>query len=240
MYKSTLCSFLLLASVGVGRANADGPTSVSWSMNEITCCTMYADGGAGPDGSIGSSVVVGLPSDASFGYGFLAPAPAYDPSRLVTVPDSPALDPGTARATISVRLNTTGTGEYNVIQKGQAPDTGFYKIQVNGNGARPGIPDCTFGNGRGNQRVLIATTTTVNDGLWHSISCTKDTSATGTLVMTLTVDGAALTKNFTTTPAFALGNTKPLTIGGKSKCNGTTVDCDYFEGLIDSAGVATG
>lgn len=161
----------------------------------------------------------------------------------MTVQDNPVLDTGYARTTITVRLQTTGTGQYNIIQKGQAPNAGFYKMQVNGNGTRPGIPDCTFGSGKGSNHLLIGTTK-VNDGAWHTVSCTKDSSVSGTatdyLVMIITVDGVSLTKSFTSVPTFPLGNSVPLSIGGKSKCNGTTVDCDYFEGLIDSASISLG
>jgi hypothetical protein len=32
-----------------------------------------------------------------------------------------------------------------------------------------------------------------------------------------------------------IANTKPLAIGGKAVCNGTTIQCDYFVGLLDRA-----
>lgn len=245
MRSIVVCSALLLAAAGVERANASATTSVSWSMNELTGPTMYADGGTGPDGTIGTSVVPGVLTDtlASTAYEFPPVSITPDPTRLVTVPDSLALDTGYARTRITVRLNTTGTNQYNIIQKGQAPNAGFYKMQVNGNGARPGIPDCTFGTGKGALHVLVGKTP-VNDGAWHTISCTKDSSVsdstTGYLVMTITVDGVSLTKTFPSVPTFPLGNSVPLSIGGKSKCNGTTVDCDYFEGVIDSASISVG
>lgn len=76
-------SALLLAAATVGPANATIPTSVSWSMNELTGPTMYPDGGAGPDGTIGASVVPGAPTDTvgSTAYEFPPVTITPDPTR---------------------------------------------------------------------------------------------------------------------------------------------------------------
>ena len=51
--------------------------------------------------------------------------------------------------------------------------------------------------------------------------------------MTIIVDGGT-----PRTVAHATGNianNQPLAIGGKAACNGTTIQCDYYVGLLDRA-----
>lgn len=224
-----------------GATPATAGTIVTWSMNERGGSTMTSVG-HGPNGHIGAGVRLGSPGAAGTAYTFAAPAPQsrVQAGRLVTVSNSSGgryLNPGAARITVSVSVRTGGSGEYNVIQKGQARTRGgFYKMEVNSNGSRPGRPSCTFGTG--SRGYSASTTTRVNDGRWHRVACTKAASR-GMVAVTLTVDGVAKRRAFHAAN-FAISNTMPLSIGGKVSCNAGRVDCDYFEGSLDQASVRIG
>lgn len=207
--------------------------SVTWNMNETGGRVMHA-AGAGPDGTIGAHVQVGVSTGAGRGYRFPAPAPTrQDPARLVTVTDNAAaagfLDPHGAPITITVRLKP-GSGQYNVLQKGQATTAGgYYKMEVNGAGRTPGIPDCNFGDGA--HSAQVAWPSRIDNGSFHTVVCSK----TATRVSIRVDGGKAVSK------AAAIGsisNTYALSIGGKVSCNGGTVDCDYLEATVDRAAVS--
>lgn len=235
-------TFLSTTALTLGSATpAAAGSMVTWSMNERGGSTMVSSG-AGPNGHIGAGVRLGASGAAGTAYTFASPAPQsrVQGDRLVTVSNASGgryLNPGAARITVAVSVRTGGSGEYNVMQKGQArTHGGFYKMEINGNGSRPGRPACTFGTGR--RGYSVSTTTRVNDGRWHRIACTKAASG-GRVVVTLTVDGVAKRRVFHAA-TFAISNTLPLSIGGKSSCNASQVDCDYFEGSLDQASVRIG
>ncbi len=233
---------LAAAALALAAATpAAAGSTVTWSMNERSGSRM-ASTGHGPNGHIGAAVRLGSPGAAGTAYTFAAPAPQsrVQAGRLVTVSNSSGgryLNPGTARITVAISVRTSGSGEYNVIQKGQARTRGgFYKMEINSNGGRPGRPACTFGTG--SRGYSVSTTTRVNDGRWHRVSCTKAASG-GTVIVKLTVDGVAKRRAFHAAN-FAISNTMPLSIGGKTSCNAGRVDCDYFEGSLDRASVSIG
>lgn len=223
-------------------ASAAPATGVQWAMDERSGRTMAAAGGQGPNGTVGTGVMIGTPGLAATGYTFPSPAPQGSrPDRLVTVSDSVGgrhLNPGAARITLVASVNTRGSGEYNVMQKGQARTAGgFYKIEINSNGSHPGRVSCTFGTG--SRSFAVAAPTPVNDGRWHRLTCIKAASAAGTVSVSVTVDGKPTTRSFPDS-SFAIDNAFPLTIGGKYACNGESVECDYFEGSLDQTGVTVG
>lgn len=238
---SALALAAVLPLAGVKPASAG--TAVSWSMDERSGSTMAAVGGHGPNGRVGSSVVMGTPGAVATSYAFPTPAQTGTarPDRLVTVPNSVGgryLNPGTARITVAISVTTRGTGEYNLIQKGQARTRGgYYKIEVNSDGRRPGEPRCTFRSG--SRSFTVTSTARVNDGRWHRIACTRAPATGGTVRVTLAVDGAVWNRTYSGSTG-SISNTMPLSIGGKYACNGTSVECDYFEGALDQPSVTVG
>lgn len=232
-----LTAAALLAVAGALPAQA-ATNQVTWGMNESAgAMVMHAAGGVGPNGNIGTHVVTGQPTPTSKGYLFPSPTPGTaDPQRLVTVPDSaatsPFLDPGSSPITFTVVLKpASASGQYNVLQKGQAgAGNSYYKLEINSAGTTPGQPACAFTDGttlgKATWRTPISTTA------FHSIVCTKTATA-----VSISVDGQS------TSTAVAVGNISNadnLSIGGKSKCNPPTVDCDYFAGVIDKTSISIG
>lgn len=236
------CVAGLTTALSLATASQAGAASaVSWSMDERSGSAMVAAGGRGPNGVIGSNVRLGVAAMYGTGYSFPAPAPnrSARPARLVTVSNGIGgayLNPGSARITASVSLRTRGTGEYNLMQKGQSGNPGgFYKIEVNNNGRHPGRLSCTFGTR--SRSFAVAYPTLVNDGRWHRVACTKSRTASGRLAIGVTVDRISRTGYFGAA-SFSISNAEPLSIGGKHSCDGRSVECDYFEGSLDQASVS--
>ncbi|MGH2597702.1 MAG: LamG-like jellyroll fold domain-containing protein [Actinomycetota bacterium] len=198
-----------------------------WQMNEPTGATVIVDGsGHGLSGTIGSAVVTGWVVDGATGYHWpftLQNQPPPKPERLVQVP-SDALNPGTHDYAVTVRFRTTHSGG-NIIQKGQAGSpTGYFKWQD-----PKGRLSCLFRglvNGSLVGTSVNSGTLLMNDGVWHTVTCTRTTNA-----ITMVIDGTTTrTKSGATG---SISNRVPLTIGGKLNCDQVSVTCDYFSGDID-------
>jgi hypothetical protein len=191
-------------------------------MNEPPGSTAMLDSsGSNLSGTIGSAVQTGVVLSGATGYRWSGQNKAgYHPERLVTVQSS-LLNPGTGPFAVTIRLNT-GAGDQNILQKGQSTTTGgMFKIDM-----LKGYVYCTFKGSSG--RAAVGSSQTVWDHVWHTIRCERQ--ATG---VTITVDGGT-----PRTVAHATGNisnNQPLAIGGKAVCDGTTIQCDYYVGLLDRA-----
>lgn len=171
------------------------------------------------DGKIGSAVVTGVVTDGATGYRWKGQnRDGYRPERLVTVQSS-RLDPGTNDFAVIVRL-MTGAGDQNIVQKGQARTSGgMFKIDM-----VKGHVICMYRGSEG--RSAVRSPQTVWDHVWHRIRCERR----GTRVL-LTIDGGTPRVNSGATGRIA--NSWPLSIGGKWRCNGARVQCDYFVGRLD-------
>ncbi len=197
-------------------------TLALWNMNETSGTTLVDSSGHGINGTIGSEVVK---NGAVHTFNFLKPnTPPAHPGHIDTVTSS-QLNPGTRDFSVTIRLKWTNSFG-NIIQKGQSGTTGgYFKWQAPG-----GKVQCLFRGSSGNAGV--GSPTTLNNGQWHVINCTR----TATQV-TMTVDGAlvATLKHATGT----ISNTKVLSIAGKSTCDQITVTCDYWVGQIDYVQIQT-
>jgi hypothetical protein len=219
-----LIAGLLVTSASAGIDSAFGATTTvaDWEMNEPAGSrTMHDSSGSNLSGTIGSAVQTGVVISGAKGYRWSGSnTSGYHPERLVTVQSS-LLNPGTGAFAVTVRLNT-GAGDQNILQKGQSTTTGgMYKIDM-----LKGFVYCTFKGSSG--QAAVGSRQTVWNHVWHTIRCER--RSTG---VTITVDGGT-----PRTVAHATGNianTKPLAIGGKAACNGTTIQCDYYVGLLDRA-----
>jgi hypothetical protein len=198
-----------------------------WEMNEPSGATVAHDSGPNAiDGAVGSVIQTGLTDGTNtfFRYPYSPPnkTPADTP-RLITV-DSAALNPGTRDFSISFTYRTTHNFG-NIVQKGQhgAPG-GYFKIEQ-----PKGHLSCLFRGVLPNGQlsgVLVNSGSLLDDGLWHSIVCTRTANE-----VTMTVDGTDTQR--TAGQSGNISNTVPMTIGGKTNCDQVTITCDFFSGDID-------
>jgi hypothetical protein len=116
----------------------------------------------------------------------------------------------------------TGAGDQNIIQKGQSNTPGgMWKIDM-----VRGRVVCMYKGADG--RAAVRSAQTLWDNSWHVVRCAR--RATG---VTLTVDNGTPRTNAGKTGNIA--NTWELAIGGKSRCDPPTIQCDYYVGRLDYA-----
>lgn len=208
-------------------AAATGPVLVAdWEMNEAPGSTTMVDStGNGHNGAISPDAAsAGLTLTGST-YSWSLRCPACPPAalpRVVQVPDSAALDipDPSVTQTIEFRFKTP-KGYGNIMQKGQALDTGGQIKIENPNG----LTQCVY-IGANRSYVAVPSPIKLNDNQWHVFKCVH----TATQIQTW-VDGVEVAfKNFVTGP---IDNTQPFVIGGKTRCDQVKVTCDYYTGEID-------
>ena len=96
-----------------------------------------------------------------------------NPNRLVTWNDDTRLDPGTSPYAVTIRIKT-GAVDPNIIQKGQANQTGgYWKLAL-----KKGWPRCHFRDAAGNTKAIGFVNeprpeTKVADGQWHTLRCER-------------------------------------------------------------------
>jgi hypothetical protein len=209
-------------------------TVADWEMNEGPGATTMVDSsGGGINGSIGDHVTTGYTYAGATGYhwSYVKPnQPPADPERLVTVSDG-RLNPGSSVYSVTVRFRTT-VNFGNIIQKGQSGTAGgYWKWQI-----PSGKLSCLFRgvvNGSTVSKSVNSGTNLLNDGAWHTVTCTRTTTG-----VTMTIDGS-ITRRATGWSG-TISNTKPLAIGGKLNCDQSTITCDYFVGDVDYVKITTG
>lgn len=202
-----------------------------WQLNEESGPVMVDASGNGLDGSIGSDVLVHQATPSGYGYRFLGDGRVVNHERLVTLADDARLDPGTDTYAVTISFKT-GALDPNILQKGQAGQTGgYWKLAL-----QHGWPRCHFRDAAGRTKAIGFVNdprpeTKVADGAWHTLRC--ELSTTG---VKLTIDYGEPTaiSKFISGTIGVIDNTRPLAIGGKYDCDAITVGCDYFAGLIDS------
>jgi Laminin G domain len=215
-------------------AAATGTSVVAdWEMNEPAKATVAHDSGPnGLNAAVGNVIQTGQVDGARTFYRFPDTPPNTTPPgtpRLVT-DSSTQLNPGTRDFTISFTYRTTKNFG-NIIQKGQhGSKDGYFKIE------QPlGHLTCLFRgvlpNGQLNG-VLVNSATTLDDGQWHSITCTRTAND-----VSMTVDGKTTHK---AGQSGNISNNVPMTIGGKTNCDQVTVTCDFFNGDIDRVEIDAG
>jgi hypothetical protein len=214
---------------------ASADVVANWQMNEARGAKTMADStGHGFTGTIGNRVTTGVfVSSGNGAYNFPGPAWGYDPGRLVTIPESgkndSRLDPGTSPYAVTVRFRTTAH-EPNIIQKGQAGQTGgYWKLVLN-----HGWPRCHFRDSRGVIKAIGFVDGPeeyqLNDNQWHTVRCER--TATGVKVTINPGEPGAKSK-FIRGTLGTIDNKRPFLIGGKLDCLAEDVGCDYMKGQID-------
>ncbi len=133
------------------------------------------------------------------------------------------LNPRTApfRYGASVLLAPSETSKgANVMQKGFSVRDSQFKLQVDGDEGRP---SCVL-VGTSSPTIYVAlSSTTVANGQWHQIECTRSNSA-----LTISIDGKSYGQ-VGIPSSLSIVNDDPLCIGGK----GTSPNNDQFAGAID-------
>jgi hypothetical protein len=189
------------------------------------------------DGTIGSLVLKGVPTPDGLGLTFQGPRWIANDERLANVPDNvmpgstSALDPGTQPYRVTVRFKTSNGADPNIVQKGQSGQTGgFWKVVLH-----QGWPRCHFRDSRNVTKAIgfvkgFPTYVKAGDGKWHTLICERTADGTRITIDPGDPEGAT---NFIRGTIGTIDNKRPLSIGGKTDCDITTVGCDYFDGTID-------
>jgi hypothetical protein len=211
----------LLVALPHTVSDASASTGVlDLELNESSGASTAVDSsGHHHNGKIGSRVDMGggharfpvEPKDTSLGS-----------APLIDVPDASdgSLDPGRGTFTVVVKYRSTHS-EGNLAQKGQATNSGGQvKLEQVGSAL-----SCSFRTSAG-AATAGSGTVVMNNGTWHTVRCVRTATS-----VTMYVDGQRTSRSTTSTGN--LDNTMPWTIGGKPKCNGSSVDCDYFAGDVD-------
>lgn len=226
--RAAVVAGLLAGAVALAPALAGAET---WQMDEPAGSTRMIDAeGTGLDGHIGADVVRHEATPTGWGYRFRGDWWVVNDGRLVTWPDDPRLDPGTGTYAVTIRFKT-GAVDPNIIQKGQANQTGgFWKLAL-----KTGQPRCHFTDRSGVTKAIgfvgdARPETKVADGQWHTLRCERTTTG-----VRLTIDPGTPTSlsKFIRGTLGRIDNTRPMVLGGKFDCDGTRVTCDYFAGAVD-------
>lgn len=213
-----------LTVVGAPVAHAALSVVADYEMTEVSGAVMHDAGPLGLDGTIGSSIGLGVVGGA-YHWDYTPPdTPPLDPERLAVVPTDEALNPGTSDFAIEVRYRTTET-HGNIFQKGQSStDGGYWKLEQ-----PDGFPTCLFRRNN-SDKAQVVSPKRKNDGAFHTVRCQRDAAG-----LTMFIDNVQVARN--SRKVGAIVNSFPMTIGGKSSCNQANVGCDYFTGDIDYARV---
>lgn len=215
---TTVVGAALLASPHA--AYAASTTVGLWHFDDTGTKAVDSSG----NGSTGTlkNVTTGVTGASGTAFSFTK-KPAY-----VKIPSKASLNPDNTTFKVTVKVNFTvkpssAIGDYTVIRKGLASNPGgSWKIEI----AQDGRALCNYRK-TSSKKVQIVNGPQLNDGKWHTISCTK----TGTKV-TLTVDSTSysVTKSIGT-----IANSDSILVGAK-----TTLGEDQFNGKIDEVTIIKG
>lgn len=204
-----------VAAALAGAPAASAATVSLWHFDE-TSGTTAIDSVGGHNGTRQGSVLLGQPGFSRFAYGF--------PGQpgIVTIPSSPALNPGSAsfRATVHIKTGVvTRDDSADVFRKGLSTNSKtLWKLELRPSST--GLTEkarCYFHGTSG--IVSIYGPKNIADGAWHTITCVKSGSA-----VAIIQDGVTRTKAGT---VGAISNSAPVTIGAKA------LNDDRYQGLVD-------
>jgi concanavalin A-like lectin/glucanase superfamily protein len=212
-------------ALGASPAAATTPTTVAlWHLDE-TSGTSAFDSVGGNTGTI-HNATLGVPGFAGTAYRF------DGKSAYVDVPTSNTLNPGTAPIQFTVELRytvtpgKTSTTDYDVLRKGTSSDSAqFYKLEIRHDNRAV----CRFvGSKTSTTGILIHTGPVLNDGRWHTVTCTKTDTQ-----IALTVDGRTFAKNGV---VGSIANSGPVTLGAKPGSRFS----DFYNGDLDEVSISIG
>jgi hypothetical protein len=207
---------LVCLIVAITPPNAFAATTVArWHMNEKSGTVMHDS--AGNHNGIMHAVRVGVPGFRATAYGF------NGSSSYVSVPSASDLNPGYAKLTITIHLKTARRPQlhdWDLIRKGHWVNRrGEWKIEYHPSGQA----SCGFKGSRGD--AVVKAGPSLNDKRWHTIRCTKTSSA-----IQLIVDGVTYSK---AVRVGSISNIAPVEIGAWP-------GAEFFKGSLDEASIAIG
>ncbi len=218
---------LVAGMLVLGPAAQAASVSHVWTMDEPDGTGTMSDIRIPtPTDGTWTNIQAGVPGLSSTAYRFSG-------NSRVTVADDPSLDPGsdTFTETVHVRFTTIPTsavgGDYDLIRKGLASTNGgYWKVEI--------VPDSTNTKAMGLCQMegssgsvkISGSPTSLNDGTWHTITCTRTSSS-----VTLTIDGTSYSKNVT---IGSIANDDPLTLGSNRAGR------DWYSGDMDEVSLQIG
>jgi hypothetical protein len=178
-----------------------------WEMTDVGAPppTMTDSSGLGNNGTVTGGVV----GDGSVF--------TFDGTGVAVVPDTPELNPASRNVAITAVISFTRIPavDYDIVRKKPAGVKGMqYRMEI----MHTGKAKCFFTGDTGNSAITARPV--LNDGTYHTITCTKTSSTIG-----VTVDGKVKTKSVT---IGSITNSQSISIGAKATGG------DEFVGSIDS------
>jgi len=211
-----LTALLALAGVALWPSVAHAATVASWPL-----ASDAKDTSGGHHNGVAQNVV------------FDGSALFSGSNSRITVPFSTALSPGAATVTATVQINTTampgtGTNDFDLMRA--SPTGKMYKVEL--------FPRNHVAQA---QCVFIGTVTRtslhsgpgLNDGNWHTITCTKTTNQ-----VTLAVDGNVVGSTNITIGSITLKKDANFALGYKPVSG--RPDEDRYKGRMRNASVSIG
>jgi Concanavalin A-like lectin/glucanases superfamily len=192
-----------------------------WQMDEPAGTgTMYDTGAPTQTKGTWKNITAGVP-------GFVGTAYRFGGNSRVTVSDNSSLDPGSDGFTVTVHVNFTtmpdsnAGGDFDLIRKGLGSTSGgYWKVEIYPNSSHTKALGLCQMKGSSNAIKIKGAPSSLNDGRWHTITCTKSNTD-----VTLTVDGTSYKRTVT---IGSIANSAPVTLGSKSSGD------DWYTGDMDA------
>jgi Concanavalin A-like lectin/glucanases superfamily len=208
---------LAVVALAPGAAAASTVNAL-WHMDEAAGATLMVDSSGHNNTGTLHSVTAGVPGKVGTAYSF----GGSKVQSYVEVPDSPTLNPGTAKINISVWFNTTSlptSGDFDLVRKGDYPGQ-EYKVEL----LQGGIINCEFLGA--SAHVVLHGGSGLANGAWHHINCIA--SSTGEK---LELGGKVVASS--TKPVGSISNTTPVEIGAHP-------GSDWYKGKLDEVSITVG
>jgi hypothetical protein len=198
----------ILVAAGLCASSAGSSPTVTrivsmWHMNETSGTTMHDS--MGRNSGTASHVTFGVAGLNGKGYA------TQGGDSLVTVPNSPSLNPGAADFSfgLSVRFTAVPKTGYDLFRKGfRFTKGGFFKLEAVARQHRKAAQArCVFAGAAGSSRIVNGPN--LADGTWHTITCKKTAES-----ISLIVDGQTFTK---TGIVGSISNSALVTLAAKLK-----------------------
>ena len=217
MIRSLRIAILALARILVVPAVAQAAVVSTWPLGS------NADDTVGTNNGTAQNVVFDGTS-AFFG--------GASVNSRITVPYSTTLNPGPQDVSATVEINTTampGTGglDFDILRSSKAGQE--YKIELFPKNGQA-LALCFFSGALAHKQITAGPT--LNDGKWHTITCTKTASQISLIVDGITVKTAAIQIGTIT------HKISPLTLGWKP-ASGTSGE-DFYIGKLRNVSVSIG
>ena len=203
---------------GAGQAFATGTLAAQWHMNEAAGATTMADSSGNNNNGTLHNVTAGVTGKVGTAYSFGGSAV----KSYAEVPDSPSLNPGTAKINISIWFNTKSlptSGDFDLVRKGDFPGQ-EYKVEL----LQGGIINCEFLGTSGH--VVLHGGSGLANGAWHHINCIA-----GPTGVKLQLGGKAVASSATVVGS--ISNTVPVEIGAHP-------GSDWYKGKLDEVSITVG